>query len=208
VSSQDEAEGSDLIERVLSGDRSALEEFLLRHYDWLEAYVRRRIPLNQQGLIQPEDVIQEVYLRVFQAADRYRPQGRGQLYAWLQTIARNVLTDTFRKRKPGGAKIDVDSDRQIFENDELRNLLEGLAVDQNPSASQHARLKELHQAFLVALGNLPGEYRQVIELLYLQQQPIEAVAEKLGKSVDAVRGLRMRARRQLRDAIDRLSRFI
>ena len=94
------------------------------------------------------------------------------------------------------------------ESSELQSLVELLAIDNNPRASQCARTDELHHAFRVALSTMPDDYRRVIELLYIEQQGIEEVAEQLGKTVDAIRAIRMRARRQLREAIVRLSRFV
>lgn len=198
----------ELIGRVLEGDPVALEEFLLRNYAYLESYIQKRIPAGKRGLVRSEDIIQEVYLKVFTKIQSYKPEGKPQLYAWLQTIARNTLFDALRKNKRDDVAVAPEVASPVQDSDEILNIIELLAVDQNPRVSQDLRRKELHQAFRVALGSLSGEYRQVIELLYIDHLQIEDVAEKLGKTVDSVRGIRMRARRQLRDSLVRLSRFV
>ena len=88
--SEENQVNDELVQRVLGGDRGALEEFLLRSYDWLERYIQSQIPPAKRGQIRAEDVIQEVYLKVFRKMDSFRPEGRGQLFSWLQTVARNT----------------------------------------------------------------------------------------------------------------------
>ncbi len=203
-----ESRESELIRRVLEGDAVALEEFLLRNYGFLEAYIQRRIPPGKRGLVRSEDIIQEVYLKIFRNAQSYRPEGRAQLYSWLQTVARNTLFDALRKHRREDVLVEADITPGERDSEEIQNLIVNLAIDQNPRVSQDLRRQELHQAFRVALGSLTDDYRRVIELLYIEQLSIEAVAQQLGKSVDAVRGIRMRARRQLRETLLRLSRFV
>ncbi|TWU03686.1 RNA polymerase sigma factor [Neorhodopirellula pilleata] len=209
-SSQSNAEPSgedELIAKLLAGDESALEAFLLTHYQWLDQYIQRRIPANQKGRINSEDIIQEVYLRVFRNLPSFRAEGREQLFAWLQTIARNTLFDAFRKHRRDG-KVTNEADAPAQNEDNINHLIEEFAVSSDPRSSQCLRVKELRQAFYVALGGLPEEYRQVIEMLYLQQLELPDVAERLGKSEGSIRGIRTRARQQLREALIRLSLYV
>ncbi len=198
----------ELVQRVLQGDDSALEEFLLRNYDWLERYIEDKIPVSKRSLVSAEDVLQEVYLKIFRSLGKYRPEGRPQLYAWLQTIARNTLFDELRKRKRHNVALEADVPAAASDQSGIHNLITELAIDDDPRASHHARAGELHQAFYDALATLSDEHRQVIELLYVQQQSPEVVAQQIGKSEDAIRGLAYRAKQRLRDEIVRLSRYI
>lgn len=203
-----------LLDRVLAGDRSALEEFLLRNYDWLLGYIKSKIPPAGRGILHPDDVIQEAYCRIFRNLDAFKPQGRAQLYSWLQTIARNAIFDSLRRQK---------RDRNVASESSVSSsgsgggqepesgvgpLIAEMATDQNPRASQFMQAEELHGAFHVALGDMPDEYRQVLEMLYLKGKSIEEVADALGKTVDSIRGLRMRARQQLRESMVRLSKYV
>ncbi|QDV66477.1 ECF RNA polymerase sigma-E factor [Rosistilla carotiformis] len=205
--SSDEQTDDSLVERVLGGDRAALEELLLRNYDWMERYVKRFLPASNRSTLSPEDIIQDVYLQVFRKIGSFEPQGRGQLFAWLQTIARNTVFDALRKvkRSPSALCSQVAAGS---ESGELKGLIEELAVDKNSRVTQFAREKELRSAFWVAMGTLPTEYRQAVELLYVQELPIDEVAAQMGKTVDAIRGIRMRARKQLQASLVRLSRYV
>lgn len=206
---RDEKSTERLIHSVLDGDRAALEELLLRNYDWLERYVIRFIPAERRGTLCPEDIIQDVYLQVFRKIDSFRPEGRRQFFAWLQTIARNTVFDAMRKAKRNNSS----SWSQIAAlttgpSSELKGLIDELAVDKDTRVSQFVHAKELRNAFWIAMETLPTEYRQTVDLLYVQELPIDEVAQQMGKTVDAVRGLRMRARKQLQAALVRLSNYI
>ena len=204
---EEKADDEILITRLLTGDAQALEAFLLLHYDWLEGYVRRRIPVGQRGAIASEDIIQEVYLRVFRNLDAFRPEGREQLFSWLQTIARNTLFDAFRKNRRQ-SRVASESNLPQEQDERLISLMQQLAMDPDTRVSSFVRAKELRRAFWVAMGALSNDYRRVIELLYIEQVPIEDVAEELGKTVDSIRGIRMRARQQIREALVRLSNYV
>ena len=155
----------ELISRILEGDKSALEEFLLLNYQALDLYIQRRIPANQRGHVNSEDVIQEVYLRVFRNLKSFRVEGREQLFSWLQTIARNTLFDTFRKiRRDGRVANEIDSSAP---NDEgIDHLIEEFAVSTDPRASQCLRTKELASRLLCgdwkSTRRISKRYRNVV----------------------------------------------
>ena len=195
---EDPESSDELTKRVLEGDRAALEELLLRNYEWLENYIKKMIPAHKRGLVNPEDVIQEVYFKLFRSVNNFEPQGRAQLFSWLKTIARSTLFDAFRREKQ----------RANDTTAEMQRVMEQLVLDDNPRASQFVQVAELHRAFRLALGSLPEDYRKVIEMLYLEQQDMETVASELGRTPDAIRGLRTRARNALRESLVRLSNYV
>jgi RNA polymerase sigma factor (sigma-70 family) len=70
-----------------------------------------------------------------------------------------------------------------------------------PAPSQAARRKEAIDGLRGALAQLPADYREVVERLYLREEPLPEVALRLRRSPDAVR--RMAGR-----AMDRLAQLI
>ena len=56
-----------------------------------------------------EDVLQEVFVRVWTRAGQYDPARAGAM-SWLAGIARNAAIDRIRRRKPGGVPIDAAND--------------------------------------------------------------------------------------------------
>jgi RNA polymerase sigma-70 factor (ECF subfamily) len=88
----DPSPDDDALMRALSGPDGgeALTELIARHREKLANYLRRS---GVQGDV--EDLVQEVFLRVWNARHRWRPTAR--VTTWLHTLARNVFIDRVRR---------------------------------------------------------------------------------------------------------------
>ncbi|MEX2170664.1 MAG: RNA polymerase sigma factor [Pirellulales bacterium] len=198
----------EMVAKAVAGDHAALESLLIPYHGPLLAHVTRLIPSKVRASVCPDDVLQQTYLNAFRSIGRFESRGEGAFYGWLKVIAERQLMDACRKRDreqlsekpahspPGGGG-----------NSSLRGLLSLVAGDE-PIPGDQAMLEEMQAEFQVALARMPENYRQVLVLRYLEDLPLEDVAEKLGLSEGSVRGLCHRARQHLRDELMRLSRFI
>ena len=67
----------DWVGRAIGGDRAALSQLLLTHYDALRGHIARRIPAELQGLVRAEDVLHQTFVRAAQSLDGFqvRPEG-------------------------------------------------------------------------------------------------------------------------------------
>jgi RNA polymerase sigma-70 factor (ECF subfamily) len=132
------------------------------------------------------DVAQQVFARALAGLASYREQG--QFRAWLYAIARHLLTDEARRRRPTLA-------------------LEAAFDLADPAASPEdaATRSAESRALLVAVSRLPDDQRFAVELRLAGLSGPE-VAAAMGRSHDAVRKLQIRAidklRADLDDAID------
>lgn len=127
-----------------------------------------------------EDATSEVFLKAFSGLPGYR----GNLFAaWLFQIARNVVTDHYRRRRPS---VPVDA-------------LAELADADDPPEEQAIAASE-REAVRAALAQLPEEQRMVLEL-QLADWSGEQIAAAIGRSHGAVRMLRLRAVQQLKAAL-------
>ncbi|MBW4707435.1 sigma-70 family RNA polymerase sigma factor [Roseobacter sp. YSTF-M11] len=96
---------SNLISRVALRDRKAFDQLY-------KVTSRKLFGVALRMLKDPaeaEDAIQEVYVRIWQKADRFRP-GQAQPMSWLIAIARNLSIDRLRRRKPPAVPITDASD--------------------------------------------------------------------------------------------------
>lgn len=204
-SADDLAEAA-LLTKAVAGDVAALESLLVARHEPLLRYIEQNVPANLQSKESAEDLLQLTYLQAFKSIQSFEPKGPGAFFAWLKTIARHKLIDATRANK---------HERQIGQSpatgsgsvSSYHNLLEKVAQS-GAGAGTLAMADELRGAFHVALDNLPDHYRVVVQLRYLEDLPLEEVAERLNVTTGAARGLCHRARQAVRDEILRLSRFI
>lgn len=197
-----------LLPLAIAGDEKALEELLVGRHEQLMRYIDRQMSAAVQAKVAPEDILQLTYLQVFKSISGFEPKGPGAFFGWLKTIAGRKLIDASRQRgrehlapKAGGAAAGSQSQTGYVS-------LMGMLAESGAGPGGDAMADELRGAFHVALANLPDNYRAVVQYRYLEDRPLEEVAERLAISEGAARGLCHRARQALRDEIMRLSRYI
>jgi len=123
------------------------------------------------------------------------------LLAWLRRMLSNNLRDEVRRLL--AARRDVRREMSLesaIENSASR--VEAWLTSQQSSPSQRAvRAEDLNQLAIV-LSQLPDDQRQAIEMHHLQGLPLQAVADHLGRSKEAVASLLYRAMKRLRTHLD------
>jgi RNA polymerase sigma-70 factor (ECF subfamily) len=152
-----------------------------RHSRELTRYVRRYVDDPATA----EDVVQETMLRVWRASGRLDPDTNPRGY--LFTVARNVLTDEWRRRGAGRVV-----DQPVAEppavsavSDDVEAALDGMVVAQ-------------------ALDRLSADHRQVVQLVYLRQLPVNRVAAMLGLPPGTVKSRCYYAVRHLRSIFEEM----
>jgi RNA polymerase sigma-70 factor, ECF subfamily len=202
----DEPLESELICLAVGGDRVALAQLLLRHYDPLQAYVESRISRRLQGLVRAEDILQQTFLRAAQRVSSFEVRGTGAFRGWLFTIAANLVRDAEkrrrRERRAADAPLRAEDDsnaRHAAEVDQLAGV--------RTSPSRRAQRGESAERVHAAMAQLPAEQREMVRRRYLLGQSLEQIAAATGQTKDAVRGLCFRARRNLRTLMGRSSLY-
>ena len=82
----------ELLARVSSGDRGALDELYRRHAPWLTTRLQRRC--GDSDLV--DTAVQDTFINVWKQAGKYKPTG--EVGAWIWTIGIRRLIDQMRKR--------------------------------------------------------------------------------------------------------------
>lgn len=182
------ATGTDLelMLRVRGGDAESFGELLRRYRTPLVSYFNRL--LRDPALA--EDLAQEVFLRVYQARQRYQPEA--QFSTWLYRIATNLAINTIRDRR----EVDCRSGETADGSEEEPAAAK--LVDPKPSAEQ--RLIETSRGRLIrqAIEALPENQRTAVILHKYQGVDYRHIARILGVSVSAVKSLLFRAYETLR----------
>jgi RNA polymerase sigma factor (sigma-70 family) len=144
-----------------------------------------------------EDVVQETLLEAWRCLDRlYDPTGADR---WLDEICRNICRRYARKfateqRHTALPAPDASDGQRASEAIALDNIPDGQMSDPIEALSRQDMALLLDRA----LGLLPGNAREVVELCYLRELPQREATDRLGVSLSALEARLHRTRRQLR----------
>lgn len=167
---------SDLLTRLRVGDRDALATVYDSYSPALYRYLYRRV--GNAALA--EDLTGQVFLKLLEAIRREQ-LWHSSFSGWLYRIAHNLVMDHFRKH---GSQTTV----------ELEEWLESGARGPDGQVEHHLRLDEIRQA----LNELTEEQSQVILLRFGEGLSNKEVADMMGKTEGAIKGLQHRALHALR----------
>jgi RNA polymerase sigma-70 factor (ECF subfamily) len=191
----------DLLHLARAGDCRALGHLLESYRHYLALLARVQIGRRLQGKVDAADLVQETFLAAHRDFTRFRGTTEAELVCWLRQILAGNLTDLFR-RYYGARRRDVRLERQL--TDELtrssRVLELGLA-DRHSTPSQQAARRELAVRLANAIQRLPADYGEVIVLHHLEGLSFPTVAQRMGRSLDSVKKLWIRALARLRRAL-------
>lgn len=101
----------DLLDQARQGDGTALNQLLEFLQPEIRTYLKGQIQSHPSSSAQAEELTQEVLLRIARSIESCQANSAGELWSWIRSIARNVVTDRYRKRKG-------ELDRRIWSSDE------------------------------------------------------------------------------------------
>lgn len=170
--------------RSKQGEQEAFGEVFNYFADRIYRFVKFKI--NDQ--VVAEDILQEVFLKAWLGLARL-PEQNLNFSAWLYKIASNTVNDHFRRQYRIPDIVALESVAEISE-------------DQNGSAIGDSLDTDLAiRTVTKAFQHLPAQYKQILELRYIQDLTLEETAEILSKTNLAVRLLQHRALKKLREVI-------
>ena len=165
---------TDITVAMARQDRSIADTFE-REHGRLRGFIRRYVP----NLADAEDILQEVFFEFVEAARLLKPIE--QAGAWLFRVARNRISDRFRRRRfepgdpPGLAALDADA----------LSLIELLP---DPDASPEAAFARffLLDELDAALDELPEEQRNVFVAHELEGRSFKALSAESGIGINTL----------------------
>lgn len=175
--SADDAAGA-LLLRIAEGDQAAFAEL----YDMLTARVFGLILRVLVNRSQCEEVLQEVFLEVWQSAARFAPN-KGQGRTWVLTIAHRRAVDRVRASQ-------ASADRDV------RTGLRNIEVPHD-SVSERAELGIAGEQAVAALGALPEAQREALVLAYFGGYSQSEIAALVGSPLGTIKT-------RMRDGLTRL----
>ncbi len=181
---QDELD-AELLRAVARGDEAAFARVYDRYAHILLGLMLRILRSRPEA----EDVLQEVFLQVWQQARSFDP-ARGRAFTWLATLARSRAIDRLRA---------VDSRERAAQ----RSVEDGLppAAESRGWADEEAIRAERAEAVRAALAELPEEQRQVLVLAYLDGMSQSEIAAAKNQPLGTVKTRTRTGLKKLSDSL-------
>ena len=175
------------------GDESAFAEIVRRYGPRVFRVANRFFRRREQV----EEAAQEVFLKAFTELDQF--EGRGSFEGWLTRIATNTCLNLIRgaKRRPELTASDLSEDEGAL----IENLLAGEAAERQQSAERGMVAADLAGRVLETMS--PDD-RLVLMMLDGEEASVKEVAEATGWSESNVKVKAFRARRRMREAVEKL----
>lgn len=168
-----------LLERIATGDRSAMHTLYARHNVRVYRFVLRML----RDVTATEDLVSQVFLDVWRTASQF--EGRSQVSTWLLSIARFKALTALRQRKYE----DIDQD-EVMEVADTRDT---------PEASlDRTRTSEILRA---CVAKLSPAHREIVNLVYYHEKSVEEVAGIVGIPASTVKTRMFYARKALADLL-------
>jgi RNA polymerase sigma factor (sigma-70 family) len=167
-----------MTERMALEQDQRISDVVKREQSRLRNFIRRRVPDPRDA----EDILQDVFSELVEANRLLMPIEH--VTGWLFRVARNRITDLFRKKKPesfsdaAGASKDDDDDQFLRFEDLLPS------PDAGPEAlyARNVLLDELE----LAVEELPEEQREVFVAHELEGRSFKEMAAETGASVNTL----------------------
>ena len=172
----------ELVARGQQGDRDALEELYLIHFDRIYSYLHVSVGNRHDA----EDLTTQTFLKMLEKIGTFKWQS-APFSAWLFRIAHNLAMDHFRSRRRWQPEEEVPEP----------------PGEEEPSAELEAMQVIGRESMLKLIDRLSPEQQQVLTLKFVFNLPNAEVAAILEKTEGAIKSLQHRALVSLQKQIDR-----
>lgn len=179
-----------LMLKFKEGDKAAFESLLDKHHNKIINFIYRFVG----DKLEAEDLAQEVFLRVYRAAQGYTPKAK--FSTWIYKIAKNLALNEVRRK----------SLHRLFSLEGVFSTEDGeISFQQidnsNVSARADLEKQDLINAVKKAIDCLPANQKLAVILRRYDDLPYSEIAGVLGCSESAVKSLLNRAKETLKEKL-------
>jgi RNA polymerase sigma-70 factor (ECF subfamily) len=171
-----------LVERGQQGDREALEELYLLHFDRIYSYLHMSVGNRHDA----EDLTTQVFVKMLESIGKFRWRS-APFSAWLFRIAHNLAMDHFRAARRWQPEEDVPEPEPPEESAAEEEALESIG----------------RQSMLELIESLSPEQQQVLALKFVFNFSNGEAATILDKTEGAIKSLQHRALASLQRQLER-----
>jgi RNA polymerase sigma factor (sigma-70 family) len=182
------------LERMALEQDQRISEVVKREQPRLRNFIRRRVPDPRDA----EDILQDVFYELVEANRLLMPIDH--VTGWLFRVARNRITDLFRKKKPesfSDTALAGDDDDEMLQ---IEDLLP--SSDAGPEALYFRNL--LLDELKLAVDELPPEQREVFVAHELEGRSFKQMSAEIGVSVNTLLSRKRYAVLHLRERLQNI----
>jgi RNA polymerase sigma-70 factor (ECF subfamily) len=204
MSAMGEAAADDLLRQARQGNQAGLGLLLERYRNYLTVLAQLQIGRRLQRKFDPADVVQETFLRAHSKFSEFKGQTEAELVAWMRQILASRLAKLVRHYW-GTRGRDVRLEVELLEDLDRSSYVLELGLT-SPADSPSAEASRREQAVVLAdaLELLSEDYREVILLHEFEDLGFPEVARRMGRSLDSVKNLWIRALARLRRVLSEI----
>lgn len=163
---------NELIERYRSsGNELAWEALQKRYYKKIYYYSNRRLIPSGFNIQDVEDVVEEVFVKVFLSIDSFEIGRR--FSAWLYTITRNLCYDRIKKPRP--IEVSLNESLQSENAISLHDILE----DEGTNIEVEYSEKEIYDILYDCLDEIEEGYKEMILLFFVENLTFKEISDIL-----------------------------
>ena len=157
----------------------------------LKGFIRKRVNRTEDA----EDILQEVFYQLTEADRLMKPID--QIASWLFTVARNRITDLYRKKKPDFLPVYYSDEEEEMVMEELGDIL----ADKNETPETEYIRSLVMEELDNALRDLPQAQREVFEMSEMKGMSFNEIAKVTGEPVNTLISRKHYAVLYLRDRL-------
>lgn len=178
------AERPQQIERILSGDHKAFEEFVKQHQRLVSHIVFRMVPNEEDR----KDICQDVFLKVHQNLAGFRHESK--LSTWVGRVAYNRCLNHLEKKKV-----------PLFEDQGPEGVTIDSVIGESIQPDKYTEHRDLAARLRAEIAELPAQYRAIVSLYHLDEMTYKEIGEITKLPEGTVKSYLFRARKLLKERL-------
>lgn len=180
----------DLIKRILAGDSNAFK-IIISQTKGLVIQIIYKMISNQEDR---EDIVQEVYLKVYNKLSSFRFNSK--LSTWIGTIAYNTCINHLEKKKI--ATLDINTNNEMNISEAISNH----SINSIVNLTENQVFKKERALILkLEIDKLPPLYKTIITLFHVEELSYNEISKITNLPEGTLKSYLFRARKRLRENI-------
>ena len=176
-----------LLGKAARGDQAAREELLGLYRPYLRLVAGQQMPKLVQQRVDASDLVQQTLIDAMRGLPAFRGQTEPEFTAWMMRLLERNLLMSVRNNTLGKRDVRLEQD-WTDASGSAQMMWASLVADGSSPMSSVFRGEAALQLAL-ALDKLPADQRMAVEMRYIGQQSLEAIAEEMARTVGSVAGL-------------------